>query len=329
MVSAIAPASPQVGQLWWDSVGGQLYVWYNDGNSSQWVIAVNAAASLLPASTTVLGGVKVDGTTIQAAPDGTISTMVVPMGDNRIINGDMRIDQRNAARADSSSKLYGGSLASQCGSSRKLTWQRQTLSSPLPDGFHYALTFTSSSSYTLAAGDYFAVQQRIEAEWIGDFMWGTAQTQPVTLSFWAMSSLPGVFGGSVGNGSTRTYPFVYSIPSPGVWVKTIITIPGETTALWNLTGIGVGCIVGFGLGVGTTYSAPANAWANNNFLSANGATQRCFHQRSDLQRDRRQAGDRLRRHAVQPAVAGEVPDRLPAVLRQNIHPRTSSWDSFH
>ena len=96
VVSDTAPASPQVvGQEWFDGVSGQLYVWYDDGNSGQWVIAVNAAASLLPASTTVLGGVKVDGTTIKAAPDGTISTTVVPMGDNRIINGDMRIDQRN------------------------------------------------------------------------------------------------------------------------------------------------------------------------------------------------------------------------------------------
>jgi hypothetical protein len=41
-ISATAPATPAVGQLWWDSVGGQLYVWYNDGNSSQWVVAVNS-----------------------------------------------------------------------------------------------------------------------------------------------------------------------------------------------------------------------------------------------------------------------------------------------
>ena len=94
-ISDTAPASPAVGALWWDSVGGQLYTFYNDGNSSQWVTASNATASLLPASTTVLGAVKVDGTTIKAAADGTISTTVVPLGDNRIINGDMRIDQRN------------------------------------------------------------------------------------------------------------------------------------------------------------------------------------------------------------------------------------------
>ena len=40
-VSDTPPTNPQNGQLWFDSVGGQLYVFYNDGNSSQWVIAVN------------------------------------------------------------------------------------------------------------------------------------------------------------------------------------------------------------------------------------------------------------------------------------------------
>src|SRR4249919_2770564 len=36
-----APASPVVGNAWWDSVGGQLYIWYDDGTSAQWVPASN------------------------------------------------------------------------------------------------------------------------------------------------------------------------------------------------------------------------------------------------------------------------------------------------
>jgi hypothetical protein len=95
IVSATPPASPTPGMLWFDSTGGQTYVWYDDGNTQQWVVAVNAVASLSPATTTTLGGVMVEGTTIKAAGDGTISTVLVPMGDNRIINGDFRIDQRN------------------------------------------------------------------------------------------------------------------------------------------------------------------------------------------------------------------------------------------
>jgi hypothetical protein len=41
VISATAPASPAVGEMWWDSTGGQLYLWYDDGTSQQWVIANN------------------------------------------------------------------------------------------------------------------------------------------------------------------------------------------------------------------------------------------------------------------------------------------------
>jgi hypothetical protein len=44
-VSDTAPASPKAGDLWWDSVGGQLYVWFNDANSSQWVVANNSGSA--------------------------------------------------------------------------------------------------------------------------------------------------------------------------------------------------------------------------------------------------------------------------------------------
>jgi hypothetical protein len=38
-VGDVAPASPVGGQMWWDSIGGQMYIWYIDANSSQWVAA--------------------------------------------------------------------------------------------------------------------------------------------------------------------------------------------------------------------------------------------------------------------------------------------------
>jgi hypothetical protein len=60
------PSSPAVGALWWDSVGGQLYVWYSDANSSQWVVANNggggSGGSYLPLSGGTLTG-ALNGTT--------------------------------------------------------------------------------------------------------------------------------------------------------------------------------------------------------------------------------------------------------------------------
>ena len=56
-VGATPPASPNPGALWWDSVGGQLYVWYDDGSTKQWVISVSAVSSAsLPLSGGTLTG---------------------------------------------------------------------------------------------------------------------------------------------------------------------------------------------------------------------------------------------------------------------------------
>jgi hypothetical protein len=38
-ISATAPASPAAGDLWWDSDNGNLYIYYDDGDSQQWVAA--------------------------------------------------------------------------------------------------------------------------------------------------------------------------------------------------------------------------------------------------------------------------------------------------
>ena len=38
-ISATAPASPSAGDLWWDSDNGNLYIYYDDGTSQQWVAA--------------------------------------------------------------------------------------------------------------------------------------------------------------------------------------------------------------------------------------------------------------------------------------------------
>lgn len=75
--SDTAPTSPADGDLWWDSVNGQLYIYYDDGTSSQWVVANSYAGSTayLPLSGgTVTGAV--------AFPAGSASTpSVIPAGD--------------------------------------------------------------------------------------------------------------------------------------------------------------------------------------------------------------------------------------------------------
>ena len=42
-VGAAPPSSPQQGLLWWNDTDGNLYIWYNDGNSAQWVTATTGS----------------------------------------------------------------------------------------------------------------------------------------------------------------------------------------------------------------------------------------------------------------------------------------------
>ena len=43
MASDTPPSNPSVGQFWWRSTNGQLYIYVNDGNTSQWVQAAGFA----------------------------------------------------------------------------------------------------------------------------------------------------------------------------------------------------------------------------------------------------------------------------------------------
>jgi hypothetical protein len=190
---------------------------------------------------------------------------------NRIINGAMVIDQRNAGA--SVTNIDGQVFATdrfQCWGSVASKYTAQQ-SSTAPAGFTKSLLITSSSAYSVGSTDYFMIQQRVEGFNTADLAWGTADAQSVTLSFKVRSSLTGTFGGSLKNlGNNRSYPFTYTISSANTFETKTITIAGETSGSWNTTN-DVGIQVTFGLGVGSTYSGTAGAWASSNFLSATGA----------------------------------------------------------
>jgi hypothetical protein len=85
--------------------------------------------------------------------------------------------------------------------------------------------------------------------------------------------LTGTFGGSLTNATnTRNYPFTYTISAANTWEQKTVTIAGDTSGTW-LTTNGIGMVVLFGLGVGSTYSTTANAWnGTGSALFPTGAT---------------------------------------------------------
>jgi hypothetical protein len=192
---------------------------------------------------------------------------------NRILNGGMVLDQRNAGASVTPNGTYViDRWIYENSQTSKFTAQQNQNSVTPPAGFTYYSGLTSSSAYTLLAGDYFLYRQKIEGYNIADLAWGTASAATVTLSFWVRSSLTGTFGGALLNGSSnRSYPFTYAISAANTWEQKSITIAGDTSGTW-LTTNGIGLHVGFSLGTGSTYSGTAGAWSGSLNLSATGAT---------------------------------------------------------
>jgi hypothetical protein len=193
---------------------------------------------------------------------------------NRIINGDMRVDQRNAGAAISAANLTGYTVdrwsytASQ---TSKFSAQQNQGSITPPAGFSNYLGFTSQSAFTPASTDFTGFFQAIEGFNWQDLGWGTSNAKTVTASFWVYSSLTGTFSGAIRvYGSSRSYPFSYSIASANTWTYITITIPGDTGGTYNSGSNG--CILlTFTLGSGSNYLGSANSWQAASYFGTTGS----------------------------------------------------------
>jgi hypothetical protein len=192
---------------------------------------------------------------------------------NRIINGDMRIDQRSAGASGTANGVYtvdrwnfGSAVAS------KLTWGQNYNSLTPPAGFTTYMGYKTTTAYTVGASEFFLHTQEIEGYNVSDLAFGTASAKSFTISFWVNSSLTGTFGVTFLNSAqNRCYPATYTISSANTWEYKTITIAGDTSGTW-LTTNGKGLTVIFGLGVGSTYSGTAGSWQSSTLSGATGAT---------------------------------------------------------
>jgi hypothetical protein len=193
---------------------------------------------------------------------------------NRIINGDMRIDQRNAGASvtlPNSTTTYtldrwfafeNGSMV--------FSIQR---SSTAPTSFTNSILITTTTGAAAGASERSQLCSRIEGFNVADLNWGTANAKTVTLSFWIRSSLTGQFGGSLQNvNADRSYPFSFTISAANTFEYKTITITGDTTGTWatdNSTGIQLN----FDLGMGSSLLGTAGAWVAADYRGATGDTK--------------------------------------------------------
>jgi hypothetical protein len=267
-LSDTAPASPANGALWYDTAGGQMYIYYNDGTSSQWVPASNQklAGAYLP----IAGGQLTGDLTVPSLNGGQLAGMR-----NLLINGDLRIDQRyggvNQSPVVGGTSYLGDRWLFNGSQPGKFQGQQGTGTAL---GFPYNLGASVIAAYTPLTGDYFCISQAIEGLNVGHLMWGTASAKPVTLSFWIYSSIAGTHSGAVVNkAGTRGYPFSFTIPVASTWTFIPgITIPGDVTGTW-VTDNTASILLRFNLGAGSTFLGAANAWGTVNAMGVTGSVQ--------------------------------------------------------
>jgi len=192
---------------------------------------------------------------------------------NLIINGDMRVDQRNAGT--SVTLAAGGTYTLDrmrvYSSGSSVLSVQQSSDTPSGQGFSNSILITSLAATTPASTDIYFFEQRIEGYNIANLGFGTASAKTITISFWIKSSLTGQFGGALTNDALdRSYPFSYTISSANTWEKKTITIAGETSGTWlTNNGRGLRCRL-LDLGAGSTYVGTANSWQNADYYGATG-----------------------------------------------------------
>jgi hypothetical protein len=189
---------------------------------------------------------------------------------NRIINGDMRIDQRNAGASvtPTNGQYTLDRWKTFMSQSSKFTIQQNAGAVTPPAGFTNYLGVTSTAATSVGAGDFFLFDQRIEGFNVSDLGFGTAAAQSITISFWVRSSLTGTFtGGVINSSNSRVYGFTYAISSANTWEQKTVTIAGDTSGTW-LTTNGIGLALIFGFGAGATYTTPTNgSWQAGNYFA--------------------------------------------------------------
>jgi len=238
------PASPTNGQLYPDPpvTGQPQYSW----NGSQWISSKAAVTQI--ARTDALGwsGMQINGSMEVSQERGTTPTSTF-----------------NTYVCDGWKMLMSGTMS--------IAGSQQT--QPYFPGMPWYLSVQIvTPQASIGAGDYAVIYQPIEGYRVARLGWGTANAQPITIGFWSMHQITGVYSVSVvGSSDARSYTATYTHAVSNVAQYNMITIPGDTGGTSWATGNTTGLSLRFVMACGSTFIAPAaNTWYGSNYIAAPG-----------------------------------------------------------
>ena len=180
---------------------------------------------------------------------------------NLIQNGGFTVNQRGStAVAAGSSGIGPDRFSVTSGSTAAYTLTTET-DVPSGSGLLKSLKVDiTTGDASIAAGEQYYVEHRVEGTNVAHLMLGTANAATVTLQFWARSRVTGVHCVSLLNSANnRSYPFEYTIAVADTWEYFTETIVLDTSGTW-LTSTGIGLRVIWTLAAGSNFQGTADTW---------------------------------------------------------------------
>jgi hypothetical protein len=249
LVSDSPPVSPAPGDLWWESDSGNLFCWYADGDSEQWV-QINT-------------------------PSLTGEDYLLKTAEkyNRVVNGAMQISQENGDTGTASSASNVGYhsadqwISSWSLSTGTINTARASTASLTPNGSRHIYLNCGTAITSLAANSNGIFEQKIEGLRAADLQWGTVNARQVVLRF--STSMPaGVYSVAIQNSAhDRSYVAQWTQAASNVWQVNTVVIPGDTTGTW-LKDTGIGLFIDFCWFFGSTYVGVTGWQAGQKYAAA-------------------------------------------------------------
>jgi len=257
LVSDTPPVGAPDKSFWWESDSGQLYLRYNDGNSTQWVSAVPT----------------IDEAALKAYSDLTAKTY---SGKNYIINGAMMVSQENGATAvglGASSYPLDQFLSGSSGASNACSLAQVASRTPGGSPNRLRITVTTADA-SVGAGDIVNVFTPLEGYRVADLKAGTAGAKTITIQF-GVKAPAGTYCVTVRNSmaATRSYVSEYVIAAGEANTDVVksVTLPLDTVGTWA-TDNTQGMVISWQLMCGSSFQFAANTWTAGNL----GATANQF-----------------------------------------------------